>query len=210
MARYPVLLVLSRCFRFMENTRFSPRIGHAGNIVSVPVWNSRWITYDSMSERSVRFFTNTCSTCMNDVAIPLLGDFAYGELIFQTIDGKQFALAEVILDEAWSLISKIAAAECGFDKNGVTPALSVFQRVAMHCADPLGGKRFATRFPLCPLCASPISHYRDDRISHDAVIPRVTWRHFLGLSAQEQKNVVKLYWKDEVGQRGGPENADQS
>ncbi|MHA4847897.1 hypothetical protein ACX0G7_27290, partial [Flavitalea antarctica] len=54
--------------------------------------------------RTVYNFRNTCQKCFNDVEFPLLGDFSYGELIFQTTDGKDFSIAEIVKNEAFDFI----------------------------------------------------------------------------------------------------------
>src|SRR6266700_6048447 len=54
MARFPVLLVLFRCWPIMENARFSPRIGHAGRMALAPrdlkklVWPVTWIVLGAL------------------------------------------------------------------------------------------------------------------------------------------------------------------
>ena len=53
-----------------------------------------------MDKRTVVFFKNTCGRCFNDIEIPLLGDFAYGEFIFQTTDGQDFLIAQFIDNRA--------------------------------------------------------------------------------------------------------------
>ena len=154
-----------------------------------------------MREHSVRFFVNTCPSCINDVAIPLLGDFAYGTLVFQTDDGKRFAFAEVIAEEAWDTVARICESEFGLDPKRLSPELTIFQHVAIRCADTLGGKNYTTHFPLCPLCGARISSYGDNVTAHDGRIPFATWHNFMALTAKQRNDLVIKLWKEESGQQ---------
>ena len=49
-------------------------------------------------------FRNTCYRCFNDIEYPLLGDFSYGELLFQTIDGKDFYYVALIDNETFAFV----------------------------------------------------------------------------------------------------------
>ncbi len=154
-----------------------------------------------MNYRQVRFFTNFCGVCIHNVSIPVLGDFSYGELILQTKDGKDFGYAQIISEEAWSLISTICEQECGFNPKNINPELSIFQSVAVSCADELNAKQYSKEFPLCPNCGAKLSSYNDDLIDYDADIPVVTWTHFMGLTKDKQKNMVINLWDKEKNQQ---------
>ena len=148
--------------------------------------------------RSVRFFTNTCTTCANNVGVPLLSDFAYGEMIFQTDNGKDFAYAEVIAEDAWSIIAGICENEFGLGRKKPSPKLQVFHCVAIRCADPLDGRPYTTHFPLCPRCGAKLTSYGDNQIHHDGHVPRATWQRFMSLSPEARKSLVRKLWNEEV------------
>ena len=59
------------------------------------------VTYQT---KRVYDFKNTCQYCFNDIEFPLLGDFSYGEIILQTIDGQDFYVAELIENKTFSFI----------------------------------------------------------------------------------------------------------
>jgi hypothetical protein len=153
-----------------------------------------------MRERSVRFFRNTCPSCRNDVGVPLLGDAAYGTLVFQTVDGKEFAFAEVIAEQAWDEIAQLCQAEFGFDSRQVTPSLATFQHVATRCADPLHGKRYTTHFPLCPECGERLRLFGDADPMHNGRIPFAGWRGFMSLAPEQKRRLVIMLWHEESAQ----------
>jgi len=76
--------------------------------------------------RAVIFFKNTCSSCFNDVGIPLLGDFAYGEFIYQTSDGHNYAYVSALTEPAWERVKLILREHVGMrlDKNNADTLLS--------------------------------------------------------------------------------------
>ena len=149
-----------------------------------------------MESRSVRFFTNTCRNCCNDIPIPLLGDFSYGEFLFQTEDGAEFGYAAAILEPAWEAVSEIVTHALGIDLKKVSPAIDRYHAVMRRCADPIGGKRFTDDFPICPICLKPMRNYGDSRVSHDATIPSVSYSRFMELSSDERSGLVIRYWKE--------------
>ena len=55
--------------------------------------------------RTVYNFKNTCHNCFNDIGFPRPGDFSYGELIFQTKDGQDFRIAELIDNKTFDFIT---------------------------------------------------------------------------------------------------------
>lgn len=149
--------------------------------------------------RTVRFFKNTCPSCLSDVGIPLLGDFAYGEFIYQTADGLNFAYVSAITEPAWERVKSILRKHCGMklDKNNTD--IRIYQNILIRCADTLNERPFTTDFPLCPKCGSKITSYSDNTILFDKHIEDATWQTFMQLPQDKQVAAVIELLKKERG-----------
>ena len=132
--------------------------------------------------REIYFFRNTCHRCFNDVEIPSLGDFAYGELIFQTTNAQDFALVTLIDNKTFSFI--INALETL--KNKKTDPQYVLARLA----DPLNGKEF-TIDRLCPICRHKQRHFVDYIKTSSKKLPFVSWNSFEDLNEENKIQLIK-------------------
>ena len=56
--------------------------------------------------RTVCYFKNECRNCLNTIKFPILSDFTYGELIYQTKDGKDFCIAQLPDNEIFDFITE--------------------------------------------------------------------------------------------------------
>ena len=148
--------------------------------------------------RSVRFFRNTCSHCNNDVGIPLLGDFAYAEFVFQTQDGKSFAYSSAIDHPAWARMKSIFLDSAGIALDQNNDDIRIYQNVLIRCADLRDGKRYTTEFPLCSTCGRKIEFYNDDETLYDEEVPDVTWNEFLSLPSVDQTTRVLTLIQEET------------
>lgn len=97
--------------------------------------------------RTVYNFLNTCNKCFNDIEYPLLGDFSYGELIFQTTDGQDFFLVELINNKTFDFICTFLKNKAGQKIRKADP-----QKILALLADKGKGKEFAIDYPICPIC----------------------------------------------------------
>ena len=136
--------------------------------------------------RSIRFFRNTCPHCNNDVGIPILGDFAYAEFVYQTQDGKAFAYSAAIDHPAWERIKIIFrdSARMALDRNN--DEIRIYQTVMFRCADLCDGERYTTDFPLCSECGRKIDSYNDNEMLFDEAVRDATWSGFLSMSEAAQ------------------------
>lgn len=147
--------------------------------------------------RSVRFFKNTCPHCKDEVGIPSLGSFAYGEFIYQTENGRSYAYASAVEHPAWERIEAIfknvdwRSSDQGYRSR-------ILQRVLILCADPFEGERFTTRFPLCSKCGEKIRSFNEDEPLFDEEIPDATWNEFLS-TADADQNAKVLALVDKLG-----------
>ena len=150
--------------------------------------------------RNVRFFRNACRTCHNDVGVPLLGMFAYGEFVYQTDDGRTYAYVAALTNPAWERVAAILRLAAGMSLEKNDGDIDVYQRILIRCADRNAERQYSTEFPLCPKCAAKITSYGDDVVMFDQYLDDVTWERFMALSPQAQVDEVLAILKDEEGQ----------
>lgn len=147
--------------------------------------------------RSVRFFKNSCPHCKEEVGIPSLGSFVYGEFIYQTEDGRSYAHVQSVGHPAWDRIQSILD-HVEWRSSDRDYRSRIFQRILIRCADPLEGTRYTTRFPLCPKCGEKIPSYSTDEPLFDQEIPDATWKEFLSAPDADQ-NAKVLDLIDKLG-----------
>ena len=158
------------------------------------------VAQDNRMPRSVRFFRNTCPHCNNDVGIPLLGDFAYGEFIYQTDDGRSYAYVSAIDHPAWVRMNAIFKGAAGMSLDQNNDDIRIYQIVLIRCADLHEGRRYSTNFPLCSMCGGKIKCYSDDVIMFDAEVQDATWNEFLSTSdADQYRKVLALIVEQQRG-----------
>ena len=133
---------------------------------------------DTNKSRSIYFFLNTCQNCANDIEIPLLGDFSYGEIILQTSDGKDFLVAVLIDNDTFGHIDQAIV------KSGKKNIDS--QKILSKLADPFNGKTFTDSYPICPKCCSKLRHYNDDNKTTRHIINYATWNNFEALTVDRK------------------------
>jgi hypothetical protein len=126
-------------------------------------------------------FRNTCHKCFNDIEFPLLGDFAYGEIIFQTKDGKGFYIAVLIDNKTFDFIADILENNKDFKSSKADP-----QKILALIADKVDNKEFTTDYPICPICKSRQSSFGDNIRTNKIELGFATWTDFESLS-QESK-----------------------
>lgn len=132
-----------------------------------------------MEKRTVVFFKNTCGRCFNDIEIPLLGDFAYGEFIFQTTDGQDFFLGQFIDNDAVKDVQEIL--------NG---KLYDLYTIMTRLADKKDNKTFSTAYPICPNCTKTITCYSDNNRTIERQIEPATWTDFQRKDKNEKLKIV--------------------
>ena len=64
-------------------------------------------------KRTVYNFLNTCYKCLSNIEYPLLSDFSYGESIFQTSDGQDFFLVDLINNQTFRFINEFLESKAG-------------------------------------------------------------------------------------------------
>lgn len=131
--------------------------------------------------RTAYNFRNTCHKCFNNIEFPLLGDFAYGEMIFQTKDGKDFYIAVLIDNKTFDFITEVLQNDKNFKNKNADP-----QKILALIADKVDNKEFATDYPICPICKSRQRSFNDNIRTTEIKLGFATWTDFESLS-QETK-----------------------
>ena len=139
--------------------------------------------------REVYFFKNTCYRCFNDFVYPSLGDFSYGELIFQTSDGQNFVIATLINNKSFDIIRDTLK---DIDNKKCDP-----QNVLAKLADPINGQEF-TNETLCPICGHKQRLFSDDIKTTTKELAFATWENFESLSRENQVILITEIVNNEI------------
>ena len=131
--------------------------------------------------RTVYNFLNTCYKCFNDIEYPLLGDFSYGELIFQTADGQDFFMVQLIDNKTFEFICEFLKSKLGQKISKADP-----QKILALLADKIDGKELAIDYPICPNCKRKQNHFNDNTRTTQRQISFASWTDFESLT-QENK-----------------------
>ena len=136
-------------------------------------------------------FRNTCYKCFNDIEFPLLGDFAYGEMIFQTKDAKDFYIAVLIDNKTFDFITEVLQHNTNFKAKKADP-----QKILALIADKVDNKEFTTNYPICPICKSRQRSFGDNIRTTKIELGFATWTDFESLSQESKlaklKEIINL------------------
>jgi hypothetical protein len=124
-------------------------------------------------------FRNTCHKCFNDIEFPLLGDFAYGEMIFQTKDAKDFYIAVLIDNKTFDFVTEVLQQSKDFQNKKADP-----QKILALIADKVDDKEFTTDFPICPICKARQRSFGDGIRTTQIELGFATWTDFESLSQE--------------------------
>ena len=131
--------------------------------------------------QTVYNFKNTCHKCFNDIEFPLLGDFAYGEMIFQTNDAKDFYIAVLIDNKIFDFITKFLEHNKEFKNKKADP-----QKILALIADRVENKEFTTDYPICPTCKSILRIFGDNIRTTKIELSFATWTDFESLTLDDK------------------------
>ena len=131
-------------------------------------------------------FKNTCDKCFNDIEFPLLGDFAYGEMIFQTKDAKDFYIAVLIDNKTFDFVVNILKQDKAFQNKNLDP-----QKILALIADKVDNKEFTTDFPICLICKSRQQSFGDGNRTTQIELGFATWVDFENLSDKGKLSRLK-------------------
>jgi len=142
--------------------------------------------------RTIYNFRSFCFSCFNRIDIPLLGDFAYGEILCQTKDGQDFYIAGLLDNPTFDFITSNLTQLSNLTSNKIDP-----QKVLVLLADKPSGKDFTTDYPICPLCKKRKRYFNDNTRTSERQVGFVTWTNFESLTQdnkfeQFKETVFKL------------------
>lgn len=136
--------------------------------------------------QTVYNFKNTCYNCFNDIEFPLLGDFSYGELVFQTKDGQDFCLAVLIDNPTFDFIVETLKNDKELKHKKVDP-----QKILTLVADKVNDKDFTTDYPICPICKKKQRQFNDNIRTSKKELHFATWSGFEKLTNDDKKKRIK-------------------
>jgi hypothetical protein len=142
--------------------------------------------YNVDKTRTTYNFRNTCDKCYNDIEFPLLGDFAYGEMIFQTKDAKEFYIAVLIDNKTFDFVVDILKQDKAFQNKKLDP-----QKILALISDKVDNKEFTTDFPICPICKSRLRSFGDGNRTTQIELGFATWTDFENLSNEGKLRRLK-------------------
>lgn len=139
---------------------------------------------ESQSKRRTYFWKGFCYKCFRSIEFPLLGDFAYGEDIFQTIDGQNFYIAVLSENEVVDEIRNILKEE----KYDV-------REILIQLADKPHNSSF-TKENICPKCRRKLwITPTDNKKASERDLPFVTWNSFMANDVKEKERLILKAYK---------------
>lgn len=126
--------------------------------------------------RIVSNFKNFCYRCFHRIDIPLLSDFSYGEVLFQTDDGQDFYIAELTKNPTFDFITSILIHQ----KLKVKQADP--QKILALLADKPNGKSFTINYPICPICKRKKRGFNDNVKTTEREVGFASWTYFESLT----------------------------
>lgn len=136
--------------------------------------------------RTIYNFRNICYRCFNDIDIPLLSDFAYGEILCQTKDGQEFYIAELLDNPTFDFVSSVLT-----QQKEIKSKLLDSQKILVLLADKPNGKDFTKDYPICPICKNRQKHFTDSKRTTERKVGFVTWTHFESLTQDNKLKQVE-------------------
>ena len=115
-----------------------------------------------------------CGSCGEIFDYPTLSDFAYGEFIFCSENGRVHAYCEVS-NPAAKLIQVLLPEDCGAE---------LYQSALAELADPILGQNLRTEMR-CPKCTSPKLEYWGGKKTGSMWVKPTTYKSLLSLPRNE-------------------------
>jgi hypothetical protein len=134
-----------------------------------------------------------CKTCGSQFEAPILGDFAYGEFVLHSANGRS-AYLDAISDAAFGELGIFLDRQIGKSRLNDKDRSDLFQKMygLVACDPDEAGAAFQIGHPWCQACGSremaSWNIIRPLRMSGD--IPAVTHRKWDSLDAEEKANAV--------------------
>ncbi len=134
--------------------------------------------------KEIAVFEAQCANCTRDFSHPSLGDFAYGEVLLCTMDGRHHAFVSGLSDFAERVRALIPPTGIGS-----------FWSILASLADPICGQPLSSAIR-CPHCASANIAYWEGRRVGVIRVPEATFTHAAVLSDEELARRVAVAKSD--------------
>jgi hypothetical protein len=136
--------------------------------------------------RDVMHFQNTCSNCCNDVVLPILGDFAFGEILFQSTDARAFAIVDLIGNKVFDEVCQ------ALDRQSIIGDVraDIAQPILCDLSDEFNGLRYSMDYPRCPLCGHKLSSWSDEHRVGMCHLPFPQWTAFMKNSPECRMEIL--------------------
>jgi len=108
----------------------------------------------------------TCGRCASTFSHPSLGDFAYGEFVLCSADGRSYA----VVDGTTPLARRVGATLTGAGNGALWTALA-------EVADPIEGQALTASIR-CPACSSADLESWGGRVTGTREVPAATFEAF--------------------------------
>jgi len=115
-------------------------------------------------------FEAKCASCGEKFDHPSFGDFAYGEFLFCSENGRIYAYGDGF-NACAKLIEVLLPENCGAD---------MYQTALAELADPIFGQRFTCRIH-CPKCQSIKLEYWHGKKTGSMWVKPITYKNLLSL-----------------------------
>jgi hypothetical protein len=143
----------------------------------------------------VRFFSANCQTCGHRFSMPLLGDFSYGQFIFQGERQRVFGYLAALDEPAWEDIDARLRRAALLGNSPSSSEIDHLHRVIAAAADSIAGQQLVP-LPVCPLCGARSVAYGDSDPQGIHEIPSVTFQQYQSLSDSERSRRVEQLWRE--------------
>lgn len=139
-------------------------------------------------QRRVGFVQRRCRRCFRKVSLATLSDFCYGEILFQTLDGKHVVFVSLHENPTFDRICETAGKLTSKHSSRIDP-----QEILAKLADPVYGKALTARTYRCPNCNGKkcTAVVNDPGSLTFRLIPIATWDRFLKLSIAGQDAAIR-------------------
>ena len=138
-------------------------------------------------KRTTYFWKGFCYRCFRTIEYPLLGDFSYGEHIYQTIDGQDFFIATLLDNEVVEQMKEVLKGK-----------EYKYGDILTQLADKPNGIPLTSK-PRCPKCRRKLWITPVDNVkTSERDLGFVTWTEFLTKHKDEREDLIKTAYKKSV------------
>lgn len=145
-----------------------------------------------MADHKTFFYSARCLICLKKFQVPKLSDFRFGEYLFSTIDGKEYANYSVTeeLDISELIDDKLKQNTLGKNLNEIQKNRLKYRLIG-KISDQSESKEFIEGKYVCPRCGSKVVHLNEKQRIRAERIPKLNFEKFKSLSKQERDDLIQ-------------------